>query len=164
MQLTSPAVTTTPGTSTSVATLPVRFAMHAVTGGQNVSIPYVWRDAPSGTKSFALTLVDTAPVAHNWVHWAVVDISASATGLPEGASGTDAMPVGSAELENSYGLKGYGGPQPPAGTGAHPYVATLYALDVDRIDPPPAASAAQLESLLARHALARATFTAYFGR
>jgi len=164
MQLTSPAVTSTSGASGSAAALPARFATRAVTGGRNVSIPYQWRDAPNETRSFALTLVDTAPVAHEWVHWAVVDISASTTGLAEGASGAPAMPIGSVELENSFGSKGYGGPQPPAGTGAHPYVATLYALDVEHVDSPKAPSAAQLEALLARHTLARAAFTAYFGR
>ena len=164
MQLSSPAVASSSGASASTAALPSRFAMRAVAGGQNVSISYRWHDAPSDTKSFALTLVDTAPVAHDWVHWAVVDISASTTGLAEGASGAPAMPIGSVELENSFGSKGYGGPQPPAGTGAHPYVATLYALDVEHVDAPKAPSAAQLEALLVRHTLARAAFTAYFGR
>ena len=164
MQLTSPAVGSPSGSSAAATSLPAKFATRAVVGGQNISIPYEWRDAPSETKSFALTLVDTAPVAHDWVHWAVVGISASATDLAQGASGTAAMPEGAAELQNSFGATGYGGPQPPAGTGAHPYVATLYALDVEHVDVPRVASAARLEMLLARHTLARATFTAYFGR
>ena len=164
MQLTSPAVASPSGGSAAAKTLPARFAMRAVPGGQNISIPYEWRDAPSETRSFALTLVDTAPIAHDWVHWAVVDVPASATGLAEGASGTGAMPDGAAELDNSFGAAGYGGPQPPAGTGTHPYVATLCALDIEHVDAPRRASAAQLEALLAPHTLARATFTSYLGR
>jgi phosphatidylethanolamine-binding protein (PEBP) family uncharacterized protein len=44
------------------------------------------------------------------------------------------MPSGSVELKNSFGDIGYGGPQPPKGTGDHPYVFTLYALSVEKLD------------------------------
>jgi len=44
------------------------------------------------------------------------------------------MPAGSIELKNSFGDIGYGGPQPPKGTGDHPYVVTLYALSVEKLD------------------------------
>ena len=115
------------------ASMPPRFAMRSVPGGHNTSIPYVWRSAPLGTRSFALTLIDTAPVARNWVHWMVVDMPADSSALREAASGGSAMPTGALELRNSFGAVGYGGPQPPIGTGAHSYVATLYALDVDRL-------------------------------
>ena len=138
--------------------------MRAVPGGQNVSIPYEWHDAPGATKSFALILVDSAPMARGWVHWAVVNIPASATDVAEGASGTDAMPHGATELDNTFGFAGYGGPQPPVGSGPHAYVATLYALDIVRVDAPRNAPMSQLERLLVDHTLERATCTAYFGR
>ena len=32
-------------------------------GGKNVSIPLAWQNAPEGTKSFALSIVDPHPVA-----------------------------------------------------------------------------------------------------
>ena len=36
-------------------------------GGQNLSVPLSWSGAPDGTQSFALSMVDPHPVAHNWV-------------------------------------------------------------------------------------------------
>jgi len=146
------------------AHIPARFAMRAVPGGQNVSIPYSWSSAPHGTRSFALTLVDTAPVAHDWVHWMVVDIPSDAASVPEGASKTSAMPDGAGELRNSFGSAGYGGPQPPPGTGQHPYVATLYALDVAKLGLSADSSLAQFNSAVAGHVLATATCTGTFGR
>jgi phosphatidylethanolamine-binding protein (PEBP) family uncharacterized protein len=44
------------------------------------------------------------------------------------------MPKGSAELQNSWGDSRYGGPQPPKGTGDHPYVVVLYALNAEKLD------------------------------
>ena len=144
--------------------IPVRHAMRAVQGGENVSIGYEWAGAPAGTRSFALALVDRSPVAHDWVHWLVVDLPASATGLPEGASGTSAMPSGSRELASAYGSTGYGGPQPPSGTGQHPYEATLYALDTTALPLPTDTTLAQFERAVARHTLATARLTGRFGR
>jgi phosphatidylethanolamine-binding protein (PEBP) family uncharacterized protein len=72
------------------------------------------------------------------------------------------MPAGSRELENTRGVLGYAGPRPPAGSGAHPYVATLYALDVDRL---PVADATTLESFIRAikgHVLLSAQCTGYF--
>jgi Raf kinase inhibitor-like YbhB/YbcL family protein len=151
-------------TSGLLETIPSRFAMKGVSGGRNVSIPYSWNAAPEGTKSFALTLVDQAPVASKWVHWMVIDIAPSAARLPEGASGTEMMPTGAKELRNSFGSVGYGGPQPPAGTGAHPYVATLYALDTPALDLPADATLEQFSQAIAGHVVASQTCTGRFGR
>ena len=46
----------------------------------------------------------------------------------------DSLPKGSKELANSYDELGYGGPAPPKGSGVHPYVATLYALNVESVN------------------------------
>jgi Raf kinase inhibitor-like YbhB/YbcL family protein len=91
---------------------------------QNVSPQLSWRDAPPETRSFALALVDTHPIANGYVHWLVVDIDPATTSLPEGAA-DGAMPTGSRELTP------YAGPFPPSGT--HPYELTLYALDTESI-------------------------------
>jgi Raf kinase inhibitor-like YbhB/YbcL family protein len=80
-------------------------------------------------------MIDRHPIANNWIHWYVINISASAVELPEGASGTrEKMPAGSIELRNTYGETGYGGPKPPRGTGPHEYVITVHALTVDKLD------------------------------
>ena len=112
--------------------IPTQYVMPGA-GGKNISMPLTWRNVPAGTKSFALSIVDPHPVAQNWVHWIVINIPANVSSIDEGAS-RKKMPPGSAELKNSFGDIGYGGPQPPKGTGDHPYVVTLYALNVEKIE------------------------------
>ncbi len=113
--------------------IPAKYATEGVTGGKNLSVPLKWENAPEGTKSFAIVIVDKHPVANNWVHWLVINIPTNVNSLPEGASRKN-MPTGSKELNNSYGSQGYGGPQPPPGTGDHDYVITVYALNVEKLD------------------------------
>jgi len=112
--------------------IPIQYVMPGA-GGKNISIPLSWKNVPPGTRSFALSVVDPHPVAQNWVHWLVIDVPKDATAIEEGASGKK-MPKGSVELKNSFGSLGYGGPQPPPGTGDHPYVVTLYALNAETLD------------------------------
>lgn len=38
------------------------------------------------------------------------------------------MPAGCLELINTFGFRGYGGPQPPRGSGVHRYELAAYAL------------------------------------
>lgn len=147
------------------AAIPERFALHAHGSGvPETSVPYEWSGVPAGTRSFALSLVDHAPVAHEWVHWLVTDLPAEATRLPEGASRSSAMPSGARELVNSFGMVGYGGPMPPPGSGAHPYEATIYALDVSALDLPDHTSLAQFQSAIAGHVLGQASYTGTFER
>ena len=117
----------------SEATIPSNHAREGA-GGNNVSIPYEWADAPEGTRSFALVLMDLHPIAHRWIHWMVVDVPADINAVEEGASGTETMPSGSRELANTWGDIGYGGPEPPEGSGGHEYRMTVYALDVEQLD------------------------------
>ncbi len=112
--------------------IPIQYVMVAA-GGKNLSIPLAWKNPPPGTQSYALSIIDPHPVAQNWVHWFVINIPASANTLPEGAS-RKSMPAGAVELKNSFGDIGYGGPQPPRGSGEHPYVVTIYALNVEKLD------------------------------
>jgi hypothetical protein len=142
------------------ATIPVKHVMPGA-GGKNVSIPYAWEDVPEETKSLALALIDPHPVANNWIHWLVINIPAQTTTMSEGASGQQ-MPEGSNELHNSFGQPGYGGPQPPAGTGAHPYVATMYALNVESLDLPYNASLDQFYQAIEGKVLDQAEYTGMF--
>jgi len=142
--------------------IPTEYVMPAA-GGKNRSIGLSWSNVPSGTKSFALSIVDPHPVARNWVHWLVADIPGDANALAEGASGKK-MPAGAAELKTSWGELGYGGPQPPKGTGDHPYVVTLYALNTPLLEVKPTASLAEFQKALEGKVLASATITGYYGR
>lgn len=114
--------------------MPAKYANIGVAGGENLSVPFEWEDAPEGTKSFALAMVDHHPVAREFIHWLVINIPADVTSIKEGASATDKMPAGSKELNTTYGTPKYGGPRPPAGTGEHPYETTIYALNVESLD------------------------------
>lgn len=133
------------------------------TGG-NVSPQLSWTGAPSGTKSFALTVFDPdAPTGSGWWHWIVVNIPASATQLPAGASGAK-MPAGAQETRTDFGKPGYGGPCPPAGDPPHHYVFTIYALKVDKLDLDAQASGAMASFMIRQNKLASATITATFRR
>jgi Raf kinase inhibitor-like YbhB/YbcL family protein len=142
--------------------IPIQYVMPGA-GGKNISVPLSWKNVPPGTKSFALSMVDPHPVAQNWVHWLVVNIPANATSLEEGAS-RKKMPPGSVELKNSFGDVGYGGPQPPKGTGDHPYVFTLYALKVDKLDLGASTSLSAFKKALEGKTLESATITGKYGR
>jgi Raf kinase inhibitor-like YbhB/YbcL family protein len=142
--------------------IPLPYVMPGA-GGQNVSVPLNWSNAPAGTQSFALSMVDPHPVARNWVHWLVIDLPQDAASLPEGVSGKS-LPKGAAELQNSFGAKGYGGPQPPRGSGDHPYVFTLYALSAPKIEIGRNAGLGAFQQALEGKVLATAILTGYFGR
>jgi hypothetical protein len=142
--------------------IPMQYVMPGA-GGKNVSIPLTWVNPPAGTQSLALSMVDPHPVARNWVHWLVIDLPGAVNTLAAGASGKK-MPPGAVELQNSFGELGYGGPQPPRGTGDHPYVVTIYALSVPRLDLPPNAGLAAFKKALEGKVLGQAEITGYYGR
>lgn len=144
--------------------IPDKYCNKSVSGGENVSIPIEWKNVPEGTKSLFLVIVDTHPVANRWIHWAVADIAPSSGGVPEGASGTGKMPAGSRELAGTSGDKNYQGPQPPAGTGDHPYEIHLFALSKSGMDIPQKPSWEQINSALEPALLDEVQYTGYFGR
>lgn len=142
--------------------IPVQYVMPGA-GGKNISIPLAWKNAPAGTKSFALSIVDPHPVAQNWVHWFVINIPPNVITIEEGAS-TKKMPAGSIELKNSFGDIGYGGPEPPKGTGDHPYVVTLYALSVEKLDLGVNTSLSAFKKALEGKGIGSASITGKYGR
>ncbi|HTK83425.1 MAG TPA: YbhB/YbcL family Raf kinase inhibitor-like protein [Bacteroidota bacterium] len=143
--------------------LPTKYAHPGVTGGKNLSLPLSWADVPAETRSFAVSIIDPHPVARNWVHWFVINIPRDTHSLSEGASGT-VMPPGSKELFNSYGEQGYGGPEPPKGSGRHPYVTTVYALSVDHLDLSLNATRTAFEQALSGNIIASAAITGFYER
>jgi hypothetical protein len=108
-------------------------------------------------------MVDIHPIAQSWVHWLVINIPLQVTSLEEGAS-RSRMPAGSKELVNSFGEIGYGGPQPPKGTGDHPYVVTVYALSVDRLDLRANALLPEFKKALEGKVTGSASITGFYGR
>ena len=115
------------------------FAGFGCTGG-NVSPQLAWKNAPAGTRSFAVTVRDPdAPTGSGWWHWTVVNIASSVFSLPGGAC-------------------------PPAGDKPHRYRFTVWALDVPTLPVDAGASGALVGYLLHSHALASAQLSAMAGR
>jgi Raf kinase inhibitor-like YbhB/YbcL family protein len=97
--------------------------------GSNRSPELSWHDAPAGTRSFAVTVFDPDAPGPGWWHWAVAQIPANVTRLPENASASGYLKkLGAVEARNDFDIDGYGGPCPPAGK-PHRYVITVYALN-----------------------------------
>jgi Raf kinase inhibitor-like YbhB/YbcL family protein len=114
--------------------IPSKYATTVVTGGKNISVPLSWENQPPATKSFAVSIIDLHPVANNWVHWFIINLPINITSLEEGISNTTKLPEGAKELNNTFGGLGYGGPQPPKGSGPHKYEITLFALNVEKLE------------------------------
>lgn len=135
--------------------------------GRNESPVLRWSGLPEGTRSLALTVFDPdAPTGSGWWHWVVVDIPPVATGLAAnaGARGGAGLPKGARQIRNDYGAFAWGGMCPPPGDKPHRYVFTLYALGVERLDIPDDATAALAGFMLHANTLAKAGFTATYGR
>jgi Raf kinase inhibitor-like YbhB/YbcL family protein len=97
--------------------------------GADVSPPLAWRNAPAGTKAFALVCHDpdaplVTPVQYGFTHWVLYNIPGTVTELREGEK---AHTPGT----NSFGRRGYGGPMPPELHGVHHYYFWLLALRAD---------------------------------
>ena len=133
--------------------------------GQNMSPQLSWKDAPSGTKSFAITLYDPdAPTGSGWWHWIVYNIPKSASSVATNASALGKLPKGAEEGVTSYGVSGFGGACPPKGDKAHRYIITVYALNIAKLDLPKNASPELVGYNLNAHALQKSSIISYYGR
>ncbi|MDD1795523.1 YbhB/YbcL family Raf kinase inhibitor-like protein [Enterovibrio sp. ZSDZ42] len=128
--------------------------------GDNVSPQLQWKDAPQGTKSFAITAYDPdAPTGSGWWHWVALDIPASQNSVDRGASGKlDGM----REMNNDYGVAGFGGACPPKGHGMHRYQFTVWALPTEKLELPSNPSNALIGYMLNASALDSAKLTATY--
>lgn len=117
------------------------------------------RKVPRATPSPSTT--PTPPTGSGFWHWAVADIPATVTELPEGV-GDDTgagLPEGAFQLPNDARLARYIGAAPPAGHGPHRYFVVVHALDVASIGVPADATPAVLGFTMAGHTLGRAVLT-----
>lgn len=126
-----------------------------------------WTDAPTGTKSFAITAYDPdAPTGSGWWHWQLVNIPVTVTELSTnaGSVSVDLAPTGSQQIVNDYGSAGFGGACPPAGHGAHRYQFTVHALSVERLDLPENASGALTGYMINANSIESSTIEALYKR
>lgn len=137
------------------------------TGG-NISPALQWKNAPKGTRSFALLVHDPdAPTGGSgWWHWVVINLPAETASLALGAGNADgsALPVGAVQINTDFGGPGWGGPCPPVGDKPHRYHFSLHALKVDKLELPAGATAALAGFMVNANSLGKATLTGKYGR
>jgi len=113
--------------------IPVRYTQ----AGEQVSPELKWTNAPAGTQSFVVNMLDPdvallkSPEA--MVHWVVWNIPGTETGLPEGVKPGD-LPNGAHQISTSG--PNYRGPGAAASGPLHHYTFEVYALDT-KIDVAP---------------------------
>lgn len=132
--------------------------------GENVSPQLYWEDAPEKTKSFAVTIYDSkAPTSSGWWHWVVFNIPANVYELKEGAGdiSKDIAPKNAIQSKTDFGTNGYGGPCPPVDDPAHPYMVTVYALDIDDLGLDKNAGPAMVSFILEQHTIKKSSLVFY---
>ena len=135
--------------------------------GQNHSPQLQWTNAPTGTKSYAVTMYDAdAPTGSGFWHWVIVDIPLNIIELKRDAGKlkNDLAPKGSLQSVNDTGAAGYQGPCPGEGEAPHHYLITVYALDVEKLGTTSTTTAALTGFLLGTHTLAKASLLVYCKR
>jgi Raf kinase inhibitor-like YbhB/YbcL family protein len=125
--------------------------------GEDVPPPLAWSGAPAGTKSLALIVDDPDAPKGTFCHWAMFDISPTATGIG------DEIPAGAHEAVNDFGRMGYGGPCPPPGH-VHHYRFRMIALNVPRLNIPQRATCQDVQRAAGPHKLAEATLVGTYAR
>lgn len=123
--------------------------------GKNSLPPLSWRDFPTATQSFVITLTDSDAPTGVWTHWVIYNIPANINSV---SGQTSSMPSGSVVLNNSWQHDKYEGPCPPSGT--HHYQFVIYALDrtlniMNKND---------LEKSMKNHILAKATLVGLYSK
>lgn len=128
--------------------------------GDNISPQLSWKNAPEGTKSFAITVFDPdAPTGSGWWHWLALNIPANVSGVEQGSPMKNVL-----QTKNDFGTMSYGGACPPAGDGMHRYQYTVWALPQEKIDLPADISPAVVGYTLNSMALDKAVLTATYVR
>jgi Raf kinase inhibitor-like YbhB/YbcL family protein len=129
--------------------------------GQNVSPHLRWRNAPEGTKSFAILMYDIDGRSGSGVsHWVAYNIAPTVTELLEGDGTAGRKFTGG---QGTRGEASYLGPCPPRGDGPHHYTFTVIALDLEPTLPPDLTREAFLEAV-SGHQLAASSIGGLFAR
>ncbi|MCH5461735.1 YbhB/YbcL family Raf kinase inhibitor-like protein [Lactobacillus sp. LC28-10] len=130
------------------------------------SFPIEIKDAPAGTETYAVTMIDhdAIPVGgFTWIHWVAANLPGNLTAIPENASQSGDVPMTfgnnstAGRLVNNQNLQTsqhYTGPLPPDKD--HRYTVTVYALDA-KLPLHDGFWLNQLHDAMAGHILAEAT-------
>ena len=122
-----------------------------------------WKNAPKGTKSFAITFFDQdAPTGSGFWHYVLVDIPANVHSIDLNTLAEGQIPVGSVEMMTDAGKPGFFGPCPPVGR-KHRYIYTVHALKVENLNVPPTSTPGFVGFNLWANRLDQASFTVTAG-
>ncbi|EZH74304.1 kinase inhibitor [Aquimarina atlantica] len=135
--------------------------------GNNESPQLSWKNAPKGTKSFAITMYDPdAPTGSGWWHWVVFDIPEHIKELVSNAGDikSNLTPKGAIQSITDFGVGGYGGPCPPEGHGIHQYIITVHALKTDKLGLNENSNPAVVGYYLWNNTIAKASIVMYYQR
>lgn len=139
-------------------TIPKKFTCD----GPDLSPALSWKDAPTGTQTFALIMDDPDAPAGTWVHWVLYNLPANTRELAEGLAKQEKLASGAQQGRNDFGKTGYGGPCPPPGK-PHRYFFKLYALDT-KLNLGAGPSKADIERAMKGHILAQTEIVGRYGR
>lgn len=147
-------------------------------GCLNKSPDLRWNNIPEKTESFVIICNDPDAVGGDFIHWVIYNIHKSINELFAGIPTNDVITQKNFKIDilenpfisqvvsekkdfvvalqgkNDFGLIGYDGPCPPAGTGLHHYTFTIYALD-KILDLPSEITADELKKNMKGHILAQ---------
>jgi len=135
--------------------------------GQNLSPQLFWENAPSGAKSFAVTIYDEdAPTGSGWWHWLIFDIPGNVAELKPGAGNINLQlaPRKSIQSITDFKTQGYGGPCPPVGNGFHKYTVTVYALKTEKLGLDASANPALVGFMLGQNVIEKSSIIFYYKR
>lgn len=130
---------------------------------KGISPELEWKNAPAGTKSFAVTFYDRdAPTGSGFWHYVLTDIPANVNKIDLNALAQGKVPAGSVEQMTDAGKPGFFGPCPPVGR-KHTYVYTVHALKVEKLAVPAGSTPAFVGFNLWGNDLGKASFTVTAG-
>ena len=130
---------------------------------KSISPGLVWKNAPKGTKSFAITFYDQdAPTGSGFWHYVAFDIPSDTRKIDIGDLTRGKLPAGTVESMTDAGAPGFFGPCPPVGR-KHNYVYTIHALKVEKLGVPPTATPAYVGFNLWMNSLGKASFSVTAG-
>lgn len=130
---------------------------------KSTSPSLVWKNAPEGTKSFAVTVYDkSAPTGSGFTHYVLFDIPPNITRIEEGDLTAGKIPAGAVESITDAGKPGYLGPCPPVGR-KHTYIYTVYALKIEKLAVPLTSTPSYVGFNLWSNTIAKAAFSVTAG-
>ena len=130
--------------------------------GAGVSPEIDWRNAPTGTKSFAVVMDDPDAPRGLFTHWMVWGIPLKSNNLPGHLPAQRELSGGIKQGVNTGGAYGYAPCCPPPGK-VHHYTFSFLALDIEP-DMPAGVNRERFDKTLKGHVLEEASVTGIYER